>query len=128
LIVRRIGPEELPTLADALSALLVEQVDAGASLGFLPPLGDAHARAYWRSLGPELSAETRLLVAAFDGEALAGTGQLVLPSLPNARHRAEVQKVMVAARVQRTGVGRALMSALHEEARARGRSLLLLNT
>jgi acetyltransferase len=48
--------------------------------------------------------------------------------LPNARHRAELQKLFVATALRGSGVGRSLMAALHETARQHGRSLLFLNT
>ena len=69
-----------------------------------------------------------MLFAVTVADRLAGTGQLALPSWPNGRHRAEVQKVMVAASLQGLGIGRRLMEAMHDTARRRGRSLILLNT
>jgi len=46
----------------------------------------------------------------------------------NARHRAEVSKVMVHRRARRRGVGRALMLALEGHARRLGRTTLILDT
>ena len=67
-------------------------------------------------------------VGAFHGDRIVGSGQLALPPLPNAVHRAEVQKLFVDAALQGQGVGRSLMAALHGTARRHGRSLVLLNT
>jgi DNA-binding SARP family transcriptional activator/predicted GNAT family acetyltransferase len=126
--VRVIGSTEIEDLLPALVDLLRETVDGGASLGFLPPLTHRDARRYWLSLGPELRGGSRLLFAATVGDRLAGSGQLALPRWPNGRHRAEVQKVMVAGSLRGCGIGRRLMQTMHDTARERGRSLLLLNT
>src|SRR5262249_59967088 len=58
---------------------------------------------------------------------LVGSAQLALPCWPNAPHRAEVQKVLVAPGKRGQGVGRSLMAALHGVAWQQGRSLLILN-
>jgi ribosomal protein S18 acetylase RimI-like enzyme len=57
-----------------------------------------------------------------------GTGTLALAGLPNGRHRAEVAKLLVRPDAQGRGVGRELLDALEEEARAHGRRTLVLDT
>lgn len=128
IIVRPVRSTELEARLGALGELLRDAVNDGASLGFLPEMTVDEARSYWRSLLPELQTGVRVLLAAFARGRIVGTAQLRLPSAPNAFHRAEVQKVVVAAAVRGQGVGRLLMEALHHAARAHGRSLLLLNT
>jgi len=125
--IRTVRPDEFPSLVPALVDLLVDTVDDRAPLGFIPPVVPAAAWKYWVGLGPELAAGSRLLVGVFRDGWVAGSAQLWLPSLPNARHRADVQKVFVARTLRGRGVGAALMTALHASARERGRSLLLLN-
>jgi len=83
---------------------------------------------YWLSLRAELEAGSRLLVAACTNDGVVGAGQLALSMWPNSPHRAELQKVFVAVSCRGRGIGRLLMNALHDAARERGRSLLLLNT
>ena len=114
----------VPSLADLFRIC----VDAGASLGFVPPISHEESQAYWRLLRVELQRQTRLLLVASLDDRLVGSGQLNFPPWPNAQHRAELQKLFVDAGVRRLGVGRALMMALHDAARERDRSLLLLNT
>lgn len=128
--VRALTPAELEDQVPALAELLREAVHGGASLGFLPPLPQRTALGYWRSLGPKLRAGACLLFVATveEGRRVAGTGQLVLPAWPNGRHRAEVQKVMVAQALRGQGIGWRLMEAMHRAAGRYGRSLLLLNT
>lgn len=108
----------------ALARVLTGVVNAGASVGFMPPLPEDAAAAYWRGV---LKPGCVLVVARRDGE-IVGTGQLDLALRPNGRLRAEVCKVLVAVEAQGQGIGKALMTALETEARAEGRSLLYLDT
>ena len=127
--IQSLSAAELEDELVAFTHLLKDAVDSGASLGFLAPLELDVARAYWASLRGELRKGTRLLLAAraADGR-IVGTGQLSLATMPSARHRAELQKLLVDSRVRGTGIGRQLMEALHAEALAHGRSLILLGT
>src|SRR4029450_1931558 len=126
--IRLIPVDEFVKLVPALTALLVDTVHSGASLGFLPSVTSDEVRSYWLSLCPELRERTRVLVGAFSEGRIVGSGQLALASFPNARHRAELQKLFVDGTLRGQGVGRRLVSALHAAARQRGRSLVLLNT
>lgn len=126
--IRRAGGSELERLRPQLGRLLRETVQAGASLGFLPPLSDREAQDYWAGVRREAEDGRRIVLwAAAEGEVI-GTVQLKLAEWPNARHRAEVQKLMVRPGYRRRGVGRALMAGLEEAARRAGRTLLLLDT
>ena len=126
--IRSISPLELDAHIPALVDLLRDIVAGGASLGFHSPLHRDVARDYWLIVRRELQGGTRLLIGAFDGDRIVGSGQLALPIWPNAHHRAEVQKLFVAGTLRGRGVGRRLVSALHDAARERGRSLILLST
>lgn len=128
LFFRVLSPAELESLLPAVADLFTETVNAGAPMGFLPPLTHDEGRDYFLSLRPELQAGSRLLVAAFTEDGIVGAGQLSLSMWPNSRHRAELQKLFVATARRGRGIGRSLMSALHDAARQRGRSLILLNT
>lgn len=125
--VRQVSAIELEPQLAALVDLLWDAVDAGASLGFLPPLADDEARAYWRSLLPELERGSRVLLAAFVGERLVGSVQLALSPWPSSPYRAEVQKLFVTTSLKGRGIGKLLLRSVHEAARQRGRSLLILN-
>jgi GNAT superfamily N-acetyltransferase len=115
-------------LRPALIALLQDAVAAGASVGFLPPLDVATASGYWSDVERDLTAGTRVLLAALDGANLLGAVQLELAQMANARHRAEVQKLLVFREARRHGVGAALMAEAEDAARARSRTLLVLDT
>ncbi len=111
-----------------LVALLRDSVDHGASVGFLPPLADDEADAYWDKVIRDLAAGERVLIVALDGDHIVGSGQLALEPRPNGRHRAEVQKVLVRTDYRRRGIARHLMLALEDAARAHQRTLLVLDT
>jgi acetyltransferase len=113
-----------------LKQLLTDCVNDGASIGFLAPLPDAEAEAYWRKVGAEAQAGQRLIFAAREGAGgtIIGSAQLGLESRPNGRHRAEVQKVMVRPTHRRRGIAAALMTQVEAAARDRWVRLLFLDT
>src|ERR1043166_2768689 len=100
IVVRTVPFAELPELVASLAALLKDCVDGGASLGFNAPLELSEAESYWRSIWPEVEAGTRILMVAEANGEVVGSGQLVLPSLKNARHRTELQKLCVLSSVR----------------------------
>jgi GNAT superfamily N-acetyltransferase len=128
LSIRFLSRDELDDDLGAFIELLRDAVDSGASLGFLAPMPHATARAYWLSIRDEIASGARLLLAAYANGRLVGTGQLFLPVLPSAYHRAEVQKLLVHSSARRLGLGRRLLLALHDAALAQGRSLIVLGT
>ena len=120
--------ERFAAAVPELAELLVDAVAAGASVGFLPPFTDADAERWWRTLTDDVVAERVLvLLLRVRGRAL-GTAQLRLAQLPNARHRAEVAKVLVHSSARRRGYGRMLMDSVEGAARKAGRHLLVLDT
>ncbi|MGO2497178.1 MAG: GNAT family N-acetyltransferase [Vibrio litoralis] len=115
---------------DDLVALLKDCVASGASVGFLPPVESQTAQKYWQEVATALATKpsTRLLIAAFEDEQLVGCVQLSLASKSNAKHRAEVEKLMVHTQHRGNGISKALLSHLEEEALVAGRRLLILDT
>jgi GNAT superfamily N-acetyltransferase len=127
--IRTLTPAGLEAELPRFVALLQDAVQTGSGLGFEAPLTDEEARAYWRSIQPELHDGSRWLLAAYaaDGR-LIGSGQLELAQWSAGRHRAELQKLFVDSEQRSRGVGEALIDALHETARQHQRSLIVLNT
>lgn len=100
-------------------------MQADMALGAAP---GADRAALERSHRDAIAAPNRtVLVADRNGE-VVGMAHMVRSSAANAPHRAEVQRVAVAARVRGTGVGRLLMTAVEEVAQEQGLSLLWLTT
>ena len=107
-----------------LSELLIRNVEAGHSIGYLRPPSVEVATTYWQGV---FAPNVRLLLARDDGR-IVGTAQLELATKENGRHRAEVNRVLVHPAAQGKGVGRLLMIQIEEVARREGRSLLYLDT
>jgi len=128
IIVRSVTALEMVGILPELVELFTETVNNGSPLGFLAPITQTTARSYWVSLIPELEAGSRLLLVAFDGDTVVGSGQLALSQRHNSPHRAELQKLFVGLASRGRGVGRTLMDALHAAARQHGRTLILLST
>jgi ribosomal protein S18 acetylase RimI-like enzyme len=118
--VDRLSSEEL----DDLTEVLVSCVAQGASLGFHAPLAADAARDWWAAVPRD---GVILLVAQRDGR-IVGTVQLQPAESENGAHRGEVAKLLVHPEWRRQGIARALMMVLEEEARATGKTLLVLDT
>ena len=128
-VITRLDAAEVRAREAELVDILVDCVDDGASVGFLPPLPLAEARAYWHAAADAIADGSRvLLVAAAPDTPADGTVQLDLSTRPNGRHRAEVVRLLVHRRARRRGLARALMQAIEAEARQRGRTTLVLDT
>ena len=120
--------EDIRAHRRGLIALLQATVVNGAPLGFLHPVSEADAGAFWDRAAASIDRGERVVVLAFEGERLAGAVQLELAANRNARHRASVQKLAVLPEFRGRGIGRALMRSVEDEAREAGRTLLVLDT
>ena len=129
LSVRLLSAEEAAGRSAALSEVLIDCVEGGASVSFMAPLDRAKALAFWRGVADGAARGERALVVAEDhaGEIL-GTVQLVLGQPENQPHRADLSKMLVRRRARRRGVGASLMQAAEEAALAAGKTLLVLDT
>jgi len=111
-----------------LAGVLEDCVAGGASVSFMAPFSRNDAEAFFAGVADDVAAgKTVLLIARVDGW-IAGTVQLGLATPPNQPHRGDVKKLLVHRAARKCGVGAALMNALDEAARARGRWLLVLDT
>jgi ribosomal protein S18 acetylase RimI-like enzyme len=125
----RIAPlAACPEVSRALVDLLVETVAGGASVTFMHPLAESAARDFWDSSFAAAARGERIVLGAFDGDALVGTVTLILQCPPNQPHRAEIAKLMTRASHRGRGIGTALMREAEREAAARGKTLLVLDT
>jgi tRNA(Arg) A34 adenosine deaminase TadA/GNAT superfamily N-acetyltransferase len=122
----RIGPARTED-RDALAALLVETVAANGSVGFMHPLDVGDARAFWDGALESAGRGERVVLCAWRGGKLLGTGSLLLVSAASQPHRAELTKVMTTAAARGSGIGVALVGALEQAARERGRRLITLD-
>jgi len=113
---------------DELASVLVDCVEGGASVSFMAPFTQEDGKKFFRKVAASVAAgDTALLVAKL-GKRIVGTVQLGLDTPPNQPHRADVKKMLVHRAARSRGVGAALMEAVEDEARRRGRWLLVLDT
>ncbi|MBN8731825.1 MAG: GNAT family N-acetyltransferase [Acidobacteria bacterium] len=112
----------------ALAELVIDAVDSGASIGFLPPLAEADALAYWRDVVASLRDGSRILLVASEAGVIQGAVQLALEKRANGQHRCEAMKLFVHRRARRRGIARELMTEAEAAARAAGCTLMLMDT
>ena len=127
-MIRVLSAAEAADYLPSLIELLVDAVDSGGSVGFLPPLENAEAEAYWETVLEAMRAGHRELVAALDGGEVVGAVQLMCETRANGLHRAEAGKLFVHRRARRRGLARALLAELENVARTRGITLILMDT
>ena len=111
-----------------LIALLLDAVGNGASVGFLANLDAQDAHAYFAQVEAALLEGSLLLWVAHEQGRVLGSVQLSLCQKPNGLNRAEIQKLLVLSEARRRGIARLLMQAVEQEAVARKRGLLYLDT
>jgi GNAT superfamily N-acetyltransferase len=126
--IRRLSAPELPAHLDDLAAVLADCVAGGASVSYMAPFTHHQAREAFQAMAPEVDRGRRILLAAFAGARLVGTVQVILALPPNQPHRAEIAKLLVHREARNRGVARLLMERADAEARAEGRTLLVLDT
>jgi GNAT superfamily N-acetyltransferase len=121
-------PGQAKSLIPALAGILIDCVEGGASVSFMLPIDRRTAESFYEGVVEKIANGGAILFVAFlDGE-IAGTVQLNPESKPNQPHRADVSKLLVARGGRNRGVAQALMAALEETAKERGRTLLCLDT
>lgn len=126
--VRRLDADAIRVHLDGLAAVLVDCVEGGASVSYMTPFTIDDGRRVFGEWADDVERGGRLLVAAFDGDVLVGTVQVVLALPPNQPHRGEIAKLLVHRKARRRGIAKLLMAAAESEARAEARTLLVLDT
>lgn len=127
--VRRVRASEVVGYVDALSDVLIDCVEGGASVSFMLPLPREKAVAFWHSVAEGVARNERVLLIAEDhaGEVL-GTVQMIVSQPDNQPHRADIAKMLVCRKARRRGIARSLMDAIDDVAREEGKTVLVLDT
>jgi GNAT superfamily N-acetyltransferase len=110
-----------------LAALLLDAIDSGAGVSFMPGLTHAEAVEWWQTVASSARGRTAILVAR-DESGIVGTVQLQPSWAPNQPHRADIAKMMVHRRARGLGIGRALLKSVERLAAEAGLTLLVLDT
>jgi GNAT superfamily N-acetyltransferase len=125
LCLRAIGDREIQALSD----VLIDCVEGGASVGFMLPMSRAKAEAFWQSTSASVARGERLVLAAENAVGtIVGTVQVILNQPENQPHRGDIAKMLVHRRGRRRGVGAALLAAAERGALSAGKTLLVLDT
>ena len=111
-----------------LAEVLEDCVAGGASVSFMAPFSREAAAAYFCKIVDEVARGATVLLAAHTDGRIVGTVQINLAMPPNQLHRADVKKLLVHRRARGRGIGAALMQRVEVEAKARGRTVLVLDT
>ena len=114
-------------MLDGLVAVLMDCVEAGASVSFMQPLTRERAVAFWRRVAADVHTGKRALLVAEDALGVCGTVQLIFDLPENQPHRADLAKMLVHRRARRQGLGTALMRGAEGTARDCGKTLLVLD-
>lgn len=113
----------------ALSEVLIDCVEGGASVSFMLPMSRAKAEAFWRDTSESVARGERLVLVAEDAAGtVVGTVQVILNQPENQPHRGDLAKMLVHRRARRRGVGAALLAAAERSAIGAGKTLLVLDT
>ena len=126
--VRRLDGDALIGALDGLARVLGDCVAGGASVSYMWPFSLDDARAAFEGFAADAARGNRVVIAAFEGEEIVGTVQVLLALPPNQPHRGEIAKLLVHREARRRGVAQLLMERAEQEARAEGKSLLVLDT
>jgi ribosomal protein S18 acetylase RimI-like enzyme len=113
---------------DALSDLLIEAVTSGASVSFMHPVSREKADGFWDRALTAAARDERVILGAFEGEALMGTVTLLLDCPDNQPHRAEIAKMITRLSHRGRGIATALLREAEALAAQRDRTLLVLDT
>lgn len=125
IVIERIRKDVAPPDLDGLVDLLFDAIDDNAGVSFMPGLTRHEAEAWWKSV---VAPDRAIVLVARDDDGIVGTVQIQPSWAPNQPHRGDVAKLIVHRHARRRGIGRTLMEALEQEARAAGFTLLLLDT
>jgi len=128
LTIEELDAAAVASRLDQLAQLLLDAHASGMALGLQAPLSHDGARAADREAAERLAPGERMLLAALEGGELVGAVQVDRAEVGNGRHRGEVRRLVVRTDRRGAGIGRALMEAAVEHARAMGLRLLWLST
>jgi GNAT superfamily N-acetyltransferase len=126
--VRRLEGPDLGGHIDGLAAVLADCVAGGASVSYMAPFSHDDARAAFEEWAADVERRGRIVLAALLDGAVVGTVQVVFAWPPNQPHRADVAKLLVHRAARRQGIAQQLMERAEAEARAAGKTLLVLDT
>ncbi|GAB2185151.1 N-acetyltransferase family protein [Roseibium sp. LAB1] len=126
--VHLLSADEVRKSLPEMGQLLKTCVEEGAGIGFILPMPQEKAEAFWAGKLPAIESGEAFLLAARQGSEIAGVVMLVKAGADNQPHRADVAKLMVHPDHRRKGLARKLMTAIDGLAMSVNRWMLVLDT
>lgn len=112
----------------SLYNLLTDCVNSGASIGFIAPISKTDTACYWSNVQEHINQNTTYLFIALDEYEVVGAVQLSLSTKANAKHRGEIEKLMVKQSHRKQKIATRLMQAVEKQALDLNLTLLILDT
>ncbi|KAN0030018.1 hypothetical protein ACTA71_008162 [Dictyostelium dimigraforme] len=114
---------------EQLVNILIDGVENKAAIGFTFPLSREKAIEYWNKINDELKSKSRLLLVSMIDGSIVGTIQSTWNNtFSNAKHRCEIQKLIVHSTHRKKGIAKALLSEIEKYSITIGKELLILDT
>jgi GNAT superfamily N-acetyltransferase len=128
MIIRELSALEYENCVPRLAEILIDAVDSGAGVTFMWPLAQDVGEDYWRSQHSGIASGSTIQFVVEEDGVIVGTVMLQKAWAPNQPHRCDVAKLLVHRDFRRRGLGRLLMQALEDRARALGLTLITFDT
>ncbi len=126
--IRLLAENQARDSIPALSALLVDAVESGASMGFMSPFTVEESTAFWDGVVAAVVGGTTALLAAVENDVIEGSVQVKFVPMANQRHRVDISKLLVHRSARGRGISSQLMRAAEDVTREAGRYLMVLDT
>jgi len=124
-----LGAGDILRYQKGLMELIQDAVADGASIGFIAPMSDEDAHAYWQTVQGAVADNGKVIFIALDEHGrVAGSIQLGFATFPNGHHRAEVQKLLVHRDYRNRGIAKTLLKMIEQKAHDLDKWLLVLDT
>ncbi|KAN0009875.1 hypothetical protein ACTFIU_007185 [Dictyostelium citrinum] len=117
------------SVKEQLVNLLIDGVENKAAIGFTFPLSREKAIEFWDKINDELKSKCRILLVSMVEGAIVGTIQCSWSNTySNAKHRCEIQKLIVHSTHRKKGIAKLLLSEIEKYSSINGKELLVLDT
>lgn len=129
MLIKPLSRQDILSHIDALSDILVNCVNGGASVSFMLPFFFRESPNLLARRRRQRRARRAYRPGCFEAEqGLVGTVQLITDQPENQPHRADVAKLLVHEKARRKGAAMALMEAVEAVAREKALTVLVLDT
>ncbi|WP_429500305.1 GNAT family N-acetyltransferase [Robbsia andropogonis] len=129
MVIKRVGANEAAACVEALSDVLIDCVEGGASISFMLPFSRGKALRFWQQVAESVARNECVLLVAEDGDGrIVGTVQMITAQPENQPHRADIAKMLVHRSARKNGIARRLMAEIEHVARDENKRVLVLDT